>query len=97
MTRAGLCAVRVPLPERFAVHKMLVSRMRSNRSTKSRKDLEQAVTLAAVLGDQHGGALAEAVAAVPKRAAKLLRAALSDAERLLAEAAPRAWAELTGS
>ena len=94
MTREGCCAVRIPLPERFAVHKLLVSRLRTGRSAKARKDLEQAVTLAAVLGHQFSGALEGAVAAVPKRARKHLRAALLDSEPLLAEAAPRAWAEL---
>lgn len=96
MTREGCCPIRVPLPERFAVHKLLVSKLRTNRNTKSAKDQEQAATIAAALGEHHSGALEAAIAAVPKRATKLLRAAVADVEPLLATAHPRAWEELSG-
>lgn len=92
MYREGCCAVRVPVPERFAIHKLLVSQLRRG-DAKSRKDLEQAATLAAALADLTPGALATARAAVPRRAAKLLRAGTAAIAALLA-GAPRAWEEL---
>src|SRR5215472_6367704 len=49
MMREGCCAVRVPLPERLAVHKLVVSRLRAGRSAKSRKDVAQAIVLLAAL------------------------------------------------
>ncbi len=57
MAREGCCAVHVPLPERFAVHKLIVSRLRVGRDTKSDKDVFQASVLCAVLADSHPGAL----------------------------------------
>ena len=41
--------VRVPMPERFAVHKLIVSQMRPGRSAKRVKDVEQARQLIAAL------------------------------------------------
>jgi hypothetical protein len=41
--------VRVPMPERFAVHKLIVSQMRPSRSVKRVKDVEQARQLIAAL------------------------------------------------
>lgn len=93
-SREGLCTVRVPLPERFAVHKLLVSRLRVERATKSDNDVFQASVLAAVLSDSHSGALAEAVAALPPRARHHLPPALNSARRYLEAAHPRACAEL---
>lgn len=97
MAREGCCAVSIPVPERFAVHKVIVSRLRVGREAKSSKDLDQAAVLCAALADDHPGALEAAVAAVPKRAMKHLRAALPALEPRLEEAAPRAWEELTGT
>jgi hypothetical protein len=94
LAREGCCAVRVPLPERFAIHKLVVSRLRVGRSAKSAKDVDQALVLCAALGDLHPGALESALAAVPKRAAKPLADALAAARPRLEEVAPRAWAEL---
>jgi hypothetical protein len=96
LARAGCCAVRVPLPERFAIHKMLVSQLRSGRAAKSAKDLAQAAVLCAALADLHPGALEDARAAVPKRAAKRFAAALAAIRPAIATAAPRAWEELSG-
>src|SRR5262249_41994635 len=63
--REGACAVRVPLPERFAIHKLLVSQLRRGREAKTQKDLDQAAVLAAALAEHFPGALEEAIAAVP--------------------------------
>lgn len=94
MYRDGYCAVRIPVPERYAIHKVLVSAMRAGQD-KARKDLEQAATLAAAVAHTGTGVLAAAKQALPKRAAKLWRAGLSKLEALLAEESPRAWEELT--
>ena len=94
LAREGCCAVRVPLPERFAIHKVLVSRLRVGRGAKAERDLRQAATVCAVLGDSHPGALEDAVGAVPRAARKHLRAGLAALRPLLEEVHPRAWEEL---
>jgi hypothetical protein len=93
MAREGCCAVRVPLPERFAVHKLIVSRLRVGREAKAGKDVVQACVLCAALGDAHPGALEEAVGEVPRRARRHLASALAVALPFL-EAHPRAVEEL---
>ena len=94
LAREGCCRVRLPLPERFAVHKLLVSRLRVDRGAKSDKDILQAATICAVLGDSHPGALEDAVGAVPRAARKHLRPGLEALRPLLEEVHPRAWEEL---
>jgi hypothetical protein len=96
LAREGCCAVRVPVPERFAVHKILVSRLRAGREAKSDKDVLQASVLAAALADTHPGALEGAVAALPPRARKHFRVGLAATRRHLADASPRAWDALNG-
>lgn len=93
---AGCCAVRVPLPERFAIHKLIVSRLRTGRTTKSEKDVHQACVLLAALGERHPGAIESALASIPRAARKYLKQALVSAQQLLAGAHPRAWEELSG-
>lgn len=95
LAREGCCSVVVPLPERFAVHKLVVSQLRTMREAKSTKDVNQAVVLCAVLAEFHPGAIEEAVGALSKKMSKHFRKALRTARPLLEEAAPRAWAELT--
>jgi hypothetical protein len=95
MAREGCCAVRVPVPERFAVHKLIVSRLRPGRAAKSAKDVHQSIVLCAALAEIHPGAIESAVAAVPRRAAKHFRAALGSVRPLLETSAPRAWEELS--
>ena len=92
--REGCCAVRVPVPERFAVHKLVVSRLRVGRDAKSAKDLHQAAVLCAALAESHPGALEAAVARVPPRARKYFKAALPQLSALL-KSHPRAIEELT--
>jgi hypothetical protein len=96
IAREGACAIRVPLPERFAIHKLLVSAMRPGRDAKLLKDRDQAAVLCAVLGDQHPGALASAVAEVPRLAMKQLREGIAAVRDVLEERYPRAWEELGG-
>ena len=96
MAREGCCAVRVPLPERFAVHKLIVSRLRVERGTKSDKDVMQAAVLAAALAESHSGAIEAAVAALPKRAHRHFVAGRESARAHLARRYERAWNELGG-
>jgi hypothetical protein len=94
IAREGFCAVRVPIPERFATHKIVVSSLRTGRGAKSEKDLMQASILAAAVADIFPGALEEAVEAMSKRMFKRFKKALSSAKTKLADS-PRAWEELT--
>jgi hypothetical protein len=94
LAREGLCAVRLPLPERFAIHKLVVSRLRVERGAKSDQDVFQASVLAAVMGETHPDALTSAVAALPRRARKHFEAGLEQAGAHLEAAHPRAWEEL---
>lgn len=95
MAREGCCPVRVPLPERFAVHKLIVSRLRTGREAKSDKDIFQACVLCAALAESHPGAIEAAVAQIPRRTKKYLASAINAARRLLEPAHARAWEELS--
>ncbi len=69
LAREGCCRVRVPTPERFAIHKLIVSQLR-NRGEKSEKDISQAAVLLAVLSERHPGAIEVAAKAIPVSARK---------------------------
>ncbi len=88
--------MRVPLPERFAVHKLVVSQLRTGREVKSTKDIEQAAVLLAALADLHPGAIEDAVAAVSRKMMKHLRRSFPAVRPMLEEHSPQAWAELSG-
>jgi hypothetical protein len=75
LAREGCCTVRVPAPERFALHKLLVSQLRKPRGQKSVKDVSQASALFAILAERHPGALEQAGKALPASARKRLQAA----------------------
>lgn len=66
--REGAIPVRVPRPEAFAWHKMLVSQLRGATSEKRAKDVLQAAVLFAVLAEDAPDALESAYAAVPRTA-----------------------------
>lgn len=95
MAREGCCPVRVPLPERFAIHKLIVSRLRTGREAKSDKDVFQACVLCAALAETHPGATESAVARIPRQTKKYLASAVEVARRLLEPAHGRAWEELS--
>jgi hypothetical protein len=97
LAREGCSAVRVPLPERFAIHKLIVSQLRHGRDAKARKDRGQALVLCAALGDMHPGALESAVQRVPVRARGHLRRAFEHLRQPLEKEHPRAWEELMSS
>lgn len=94
LSREGACTVRVPLPERFAIHKLIVSQLRSGRSAKSEKDIHQATVLSAVLAKHHPGALEDAVSQVPRHAVRHLKMGLQLAKPILELRAPQAWEAL---
>jgi hypothetical protein len=89
----GVAAVRVPVPERFALHKLIVAQLRAGRTGKSQKDLKQAAALIAATGDLFPGALAAAYRKTPTSSRKLIRKSL---ERIRTElqAHPQAWDEV---
>lgn len=91
VAREGCCNVRVPLPERFAVHKLLVSQLRTGRNAKSQKDVIQASVLLAALAESHPGAIEDALGWVPRSAGKYLKAGIEACRTLLEADCPRAW------
>jgi hypothetical protein len=66
--RESVVPVRVPRPEAFAWHKMLVSQLRTATSEKRTKDILQATVLFAVLAEESPDALASSFEAVPRTA-----------------------------
>ena len=97
IAREGCCSVRVPLPERFAVHKLIISSMRRGRDAKILKDRTQASVLCAALAELHPGAVESAVRAVPRGARKHLRSAVASVREVLQKNHLRAWEELSAS
>jgi hypothetical protein len=97
LAREGCCAVRIPTPERFAIHKLIVAARRSGRNAKALKDRDQAAVLCAALAEMHPGALDSALKAVPRRAMKQVRASLEAMRKDLEKQSPRAWEELNRS
>lgn len=94
LAREGCAAVRVPVPERFAVHKLVVSELRRGRDAKVQKDRSQAIILSAVLGEHDPGALRAAVEELPRRAMKYFRRAVGRVRDVLEVHHGRAWEEL---
>ena len=94
LARAGCCLVNVPLAERFAVHKLLISQLRSGLSSKTDKDVFQACVVFAVLGEKHPGAIEHAMHHLPKSAGRYVRKALGPARQRLRDTHPRALEEL---
>ena len=74
LAREGCCAIAVPTPERFALHKLIVSQLRK-RAEKALKDVAQACVLIAVLAERHPQALEDAAGALPKSAHKYFKKA----------------------
>lgn len=72
LSREGCCPVRVPVAERFAIHKLVVSQLRTNRDAKSNKDVFQSAVVLAALGERFPGAIESAVMDLPSSARKFL-------------------------
>jgi hypothetical protein len=90
----GVVLVRVPAPERLAVHKLLVSQLRGTASAKPEKDLRQAATLIEALAERFPNAVADALNALPKSAVRYIVRALKALERHLSSSEESAWEEL---
>lgn len=91
----GVVMVRVPVPERYALHKLIVSQLRAKVSSKPEKDLNQAAVLIEVVTERFPGALEEALAAVPKSAVRHVVRAIKALERHLPASAEAAWEALS--
>jgi hypothetical protein len=93
LSSQGVAAVRVPVPERFALHKLIVSRLRKGHPQKSLKDLQQAGALIAALGELHPGALEEAYGKTPISRRTDIGKSLEQIRKPL-EAHPQSWDEI---
>ncbi|MES2918766.1 MAG: GSU2403 family nucleotidyltransferase fold protein [Pseudomonadota bacterium] len=93
----GICPVRVPVPERFAIHKLIVSQLREKRDAKVDKDLYQASVLLAGLADMFPGAIAEAVREVPLSALSKLKKGWALAKKTWLEPYQEAVEEVTSA
>ncbi|MBV8496850.1 MAG: hypothetical protein JO361_08725 [Gammaproteobacteria bacterium] len=87
----GVVEVRVPVPERYAIHKLVVSQLRSRASGKPAKDLHQAATIIEALVERFPGALESALGSLPKNADRHLRRAVLALARHLPAASKAAW------
>jgi hypothetical protein len=79
----GCAAVRIPVPEKFAIHKLLVSQLRVGRTEKSQKDLRHAAIIIAVMAELHAGATEEAFSKTPVSARSKILKSLGAVRRLL--------------
>jgi hypothetical protein len=89
----GVAAVRVPVPERFALHKLIVAQLRVGRTEKSQKDLRQAAVLIAAMANIFPGSLAAAFEKTAISSRKHIKKSLG-ALRAELEAHPQAWDEV---
>ena len=94
IAREGVAAIRVPSAERFALHKLMVSQLRTARDAKAGRDLSQAAILLAVLADKHPGAIEDAAAALPRSGRRYLKRASMALRSHLRPENVRAWEAL---
>jgi hypothetical protein len=87
----GSVMVRVPVPERYAIHKLIVSQLRHKTSSKPEKDLRQVATLIEALVDRYPGAIEDAASDVPRSAARHMARAIKALEQHLPTTATSAW------
>lgn len=73
LSSEGACPVRVPVPERFAIHKLVVSQLRTGRDAKTQEDIHQASVLLAAIGEKFPGAVEAAVGDLPASAHRYLK------------------------
>jgi len=86
--------VRVPAPERFALHKLFSSQSRKTGRDKVRKDLEQAALLAVVIEEETPGRIGDAFRRAPAESKAAFRRGAAAAARLLHGVRPQAEALL---
>jgi hypothetical protein len=87
----GSVMVRVPVPERYAFHKLIVSQLRHKRSSKPEKDLRQAAVLIEAFVERYPGAIEDAASIIPKSAARHVVRAIKALEQHLPPTAASAW------
>jgi hypothetical protein len=90
----GVVLVRVPVPERYAIHKLIISQLRKRTDSKPERDLRQAAILIDAAVERFPGAVEDALGAVPKSALRLLRRALAALRRHLPVSSEAAWEAL---
>jgi hypothetical protein len=90
----GSVMVRAPLPERFAIHKLIVSQLRNKASSKPQNDLRQAAALIEALVERYPGAIEDAASAVPKSAERHMIRAIKALEQHLPSTATSTWETL---
>ena len=90
----GMVATRVPVPERYAVHKVVVSQLRGSANPKADKDLHQAATLIDTLADRFPGSVGDAVEALPTSARRALGRGIKALRMHLPASAEAAWDSL---
>jgi hypothetical protein len=90
----GVVMVRVPVPERYAIHKLMVSQLRGTAASKAAKDLRQAATLIEAVVEGFPGAIEDALSAVPRSAGRYLRRAIPALKQHLPASAESAWEAL---
>ena len=89
----GVAAVRVPVPERFALHKMVVAQLRRSGNKKVEKDQRQAAVLVAATGEIFPGALESAYKKTPLSVRRHIRKSFEAIQPLL-EAHPQSLEEI---
>lgn len=87
----GAVLVRVPVPERYAIHKLIVSQLRNKTSSKPEKDLRQAASLIEVLIERFPGAIEDALQAAPKSARGHISTSIQALHNHLPQSAEAAW------
>ncbi|MCC2638995.1 MAG: hypothetical protein K0Q68_2714 [Moraxellaceae bacterium] len=97
LSTTGICPVRVPAPERFAVHKLIVSQLREKRDAKVEKDIYQASVLLAGLAEIFPGAISEAVMEIPISAISKLKKGLAMAQKIYLQPYQEAIEEITSA
>jgi hypothetical protein len=90
----GVVNVCVPTPERFAIHKLVVSQLRDAVRSKADKDLRQAATLIDAVSALFPGAIEEALSATPLSARRHVVAAVRSLRAHLPASAAEAWDSL---
>jgi hypothetical protein len=91
LSAQGVVMVRTPVPERFAIHKLIASQLRNKTSSKPEKDLVQAATLIEALTERFPGAVEDALDAAPRSAKRHLKRAAKALKMHLPASAESAW------
>lgn len=91
----GVVNVRVPVPERFAIHKLIVSQLRDAVSSKAEEDLRQAATLIDAVSGLFPDAIKEALGATPLSARRHVAGGVRGLRVHLPDSAAEAWESLS--